>query len=254
MKIRFLLLASLALTLGSVSSAWAFDAGRLMGAGANAAAAITVTDEDLIKAAQAMRALGDRENKVAPGNNPYNQRLAKIMKGMENADGLKLNFKVYLTNDVNANASPDGSIRVYSGLMDLLNDDELFFVLGHEIGHVKDGDVMDAMRVAYIAAGGREAAAAAGGTVTVLSDSILGDILEAVINAQFSQSQESAADVYGYNLLRQYKRNQQAGVTALQKIDQLGLGGSGGLLGLLSSHPNAGDRAKAIADLIAQGK
>jgi putative metalloprotease len=220
-----------------------------LGAGANAATAITINDADLIKEAQVMRALGDKENKVAPRNNSYSQRLAKIVKGLAETDGLDLNFQVYLSNTVNANATPDGSIRVYSGLMDLMNDDELFFIIGHEIGHVKNGDALDAMRVAYIAAGGREATAAAGGTAAALSDSVLGDVLEAVINAQFSQSQESAADVYGYALLLAHKRSPQAGVTALQKLDQLGASG-----GLLSSHPNSGDRAKAIAALIAQGK
>ena len=30
----------------------------------------------------------------------------------------------------------DGTIRVYSGLMDLMTDDELLFVIGHEMGHV----------------------------------------------------------------------------------------------------------------------
>lgn len=30
----------------------------------------------------------------------------------------------------------DGTIRVNSGLMDVMNDGELRFILGHEMGHV----------------------------------------------------------------------------------------------------------------------
>jgi putative metalloprotease len=114
-----------------------------------------------------MRVLGDKSSRVASGSDKYAQRLARIVKGLENYDGLKLNFKVYITKDINANATPDGSIRVYSGLMDMTADDELFFIIGHEIGHVKNGDALDAMRVAYMSAGWREAAAAAGGRAAV---------------------------------------------------------------------------------------
>jgi putative metalloprotease len=248
-KIKFFALTAVLIIFAFASSASAWNADRLLGAGSAVVAAATVSDADLIKESQSMRALGDKSSRVASGNDKYAQRLAKIVKGLENHDGLKFNFKVYITNDINANATPDGSIRVYSGLMDMMTDDELFFIIGHEIGHVKNGDALDAMRVAYIAAGGREAAASAGGTTEALSDSVLGDILEAVLNAQFSQSQESAADAYGYALLRQFRRNPQAGVTALRKLDSLGSSG-----GLLASHPNSAARAQAIAELIAQGK
>jgi putative metalloprotease len=30
----------------------------------------------------------------------------------------------------------DGSIRIYSGLMEMMDEGELLFVLGHEMGHV----------------------------------------------------------------------------------------------------------------------
>jgi len=43
--------------------------------------------------------------------------------------------------DVNAFACGDGSIRVFSALMDLMDDDELMAISGHEIGHVVHADV-----------------------------------------------------------------------------------------------------------------
>ena len=49
---------------------------------------------------------------------------------------MKLNYKVYEVVDINAFACGDGSIRVFSALMDLMDDDELMAVIGHEIGHV----------------------------------------------------------------------------------------------------------------------
>lgn len=62
---------------------------------------------------------------------------------------LPLNFKVYDVIDVNAFACGDGSIRVFSSLMDLMTDDELMAIIGHEIGHVVHTDVKDAMKNAY---------------------------------------------------------------------------------------------------------
>jgi len=66
-------------------------------------------------------------------------------------NGKTANYKVYMTKDVNAWAMANGCIRVYSGLMDLMNDDELRGVIGHEIGHVALGHSKSRMQTAYAA-------------------------------------------------------------------------------------------------------
>ena len=79
----------------------------------------------------------DEHNPVLPEDNPYVQRLRKLVpEGITDADGIPLNFKVYHVTDINAFACPDGSVRVFSSLMDIMNDDELLGIIGHEIGHV----------------------------------------------------------------------------------------------------------------------
>lgn len=231
------------------TAACKMDSTRAVDAGLDLASAATISDAELKQDAKQMRTLGDSQNKVAPAKNKYAKRLKAITKDLKNEDGLDLNYKVYLTDEVNANATPDGSIRVYSGLMDLMNDDELFFVIGHEIGHVKNGDSLDAMRVAYAASAGRKGLSAANNSAAALSDSVLGDLLETFVNAQFSQSQESSSDVYGYNLMKKYNKNPKAAVSALQKLNSLGESG-----GFLSSHPNSGDRAKQIEQMILQNR
>ena len=101
--------------------------------------------------------------------------------------------------DVNAFACGDGSIRVFSSLMDLMTDDELMAIIGHEIGHVVHADVKHAMKNAYLASAARNAAGAAeGSTLAKLSESQLGDVVTAFTDAQFSQKQEYAADEYGF--------------------------------------------------------
>ncbi len=238
---------SAGLLLGT--AACKMDSMRAADAGLDLASAATISDAELKQDAKQMRTLGDTQNKVAPAKNKYAKRLNAMTKKLKNEDGLDLNFKVYLTSDINANATPDGSIRVYSGLMDMMNDDELFFIVGHEIGHVKNGDSLDAMRLAYAASAGRKGVGAASDSAAALSDSMLGDLLEAVINAQFSQSQEHNADTYGYNMMKKYNKNPKAAVSALQKIDKLGESG-----GFLASHPNSAERAKQIEQMILENR
>ena len=96
----------------------------------------------------------------------------------------------------------NGCIRVYSGLMDLMNDNEVEAVIGHEMGHVALGHVKKGMQVALGTNAVRAAAASAGGIVGSLSQSQLGDLGEKLVNSQFSQRQESEADDYSYDLLR----------------------------------------------------
>lgn len=208
--------------------------------------AATVSDEELKSVSLQYRNYEDRQEKVAPPGNKYAQRLARLTKKHVNEDGLKLNFKVYLSNEVNANATPDGSIRVYSGLMDRMNDQELLGVIGHEIGHVKLAHSLSAMRTAYLASAGRKAASAAGGAGR-LADSDLGALGEKLVNSQFSQSQETASDDYGLAFMQKHKYKVQAMESAFRKIAALG-GKQGGLDQMLSSHPDPSGRADRMRD------
>ena len=82
----------------------------------------------------------DEHNQVCADDNPYTIRLKKLTEGLTDADGIPLNFKVYYVVDVNAFACADGSIRVFSSLMDIMTDEELLGVIGHEIGHIAHRD------------------------------------------------------------------------------------------------------------------
>lgn len=177
-------------TTGAVGSGGSKTENQV-GAAVDMFKAVTVSDEELKSVALQYRAYGDRTEKLAPPNNKYAQRLERLTRKHVNEDGLQLNFKVYLSKDVNANATADGSIRVYAGLMDMMNDQELLGVIGHEIGHVKHAHTMSAMRTAYMASAGRKAVAASSGTAAKLADSELGALGEKMFNSQFSQSQET---------------------------------------------------------------
>ncbi|MBB5017144.1 putative metalloprotease [Chitinivorax tropicus] len=214
--------------------------------------AATVSDSELKSVSAQQMAYSDKQAQVAPAKNKYAKRLARLTAKHMNEDGMKLNFKVYLTKDVNAFAAPDGSIRVYAGLMDLMNDDELLSVIGHEIGHVKHGHSLNALRTAYVTSAGRKAAAGAGGVVGALADSQLGALTEALVNNQFSQSQETQADDYGFEFMKKYKYKAAAMESAFRKLAQMS-GKSSTFDKMMSSHPDAEGRAKRVKEKLSKG-
>ena len=114
--------------------AGAWDLNRLIGSGVKAISAATVSDEQIRDYVHQYVQKMDSENKIAPQNSEYTRRLNRLTSGLSNVDGVPLNFKVYMTDDINAFACADGSVRVYSGLMDVMTDDEVLGVIGHEIG------------------------------------------------------------------------------------------------------------------------
>ena len=221
------------------------DPSGALDAGGDLFKAATLSPAEVKELGKATADALDAENRVAGSGSKYAKRLNKLVAGMHNEAGLQLNYKVYLTSDVNAIAIPDGSIRIYSGLMDMMDDDELFFVIGHEIGHVADGDRTDKLRMAYAASGVRKAADSAGGIASALSRSELGDLGEKLINAQFSQSQETDADAYGLKLMKKYGKKQMGAVTALRKLATPGRAPS-----MFDSHPDPDKRADAIEKML----
>ena len=79
----------------------------------------------------------DTHNPLTKPDTEYGKRLEKLTGHIKEVDGLKVNFGVYEVVDVNAFACGDGSVRICAGLMDIMTDDEVMAVVGHEIGHVK---------------------------------------------------------------------------------------------------------------------
>ena len=214
------------------------DLGGLMSAGSSLAGAATMSDQQMQQLGDQTIAQLDSQNHLVADDSQYAKRLAKLTQGWETVDGHTLDYNVYLIEEMNAFAVPNGSMRLHSGLMDEMTDDEVRYVIAHEIGHSKR-----AFQVAYAASAAREAAAASGSTTAAaLSSSELGDLGEKLINAQFSQSQESAADDYAIELMQRHDMNAEASVAALRKMEAK----YGNNSSVFSSHPAAGDRAERL--------
>ena len=209
--------------------------------------AVTISDSQIKSYVGQYVASLDKQNKIAPANSAYTTRLNKMTEGLKDVNGIPLNFKVYITNDVNAFACADGSVRVYSGLMDLMTDDEVLGVIGHEVGHVAHEDTKKAFKAALMTSAARDALGATGGVVGTLSNSQLGSIGEALVNSSYSKKQEQNADEYGYEFLKKAGKNPWAMAMAFQKLKSLE-GQSSGLSAkvnqLFSDHPATESRIK----------
>lgn len=183
--------------------------------------ALTITDEQLAETVHEAMEVMDNENTICPPNSSYSKRLQKLTSSMTDADGIELNFKVYQTKDLNAFACPDGSVRVFSALMDILSDDELLGILGHEIGHVALRHSKRAWKWALLRSAASDAIGAVSETWANLSESVLGTICSTALSAKHSRYHESEADDYGYDFLKKNGKNPWAMGKAFIKLKEL---------------------------------
>ncbi len=208
--------------------------------------AATLTDRHVSEMAREYVRRLDAEQAPLPADDPYALRLERLTSRYVSVNGVPLNFRVYRTSQINAFATADGSIRVFSALMDRLTDDELMAIVGHEMGHIRNSDTLGAMRKAYMTSAARHALGAAGGALGSLSASQWGALAEKLASARFSQQQEFAADDFGFGFLQRNGYDPCAMATALEKIDDLSRRGgdaSREVEQLFSTHPDSALRA-----------
>ncbi len=126
----------------------------------------------------------------------FESELFDSLKACANID-YPINLWRVESNAINAVALPGGDIIVFSGLLDKLKSENgLAFVLGHELGHFKHRDHLKGL--------GR------GIVLTVISSALTGSdsSLTALVSpvsmlgqANYSQSRESAADIFALEIL-----------------------------------------------------
>lgn len=222
------------------------NTGKLLEAGKDVAKAVTLSDKDIADLSREAVEWMDANNPIADETTEYGARLKRLTEGITEINGLPLNFKVYHVVDVNAFACGDGSIRVFSALMDLMDDDELMAI----IGHVVHADVKHAMKNAYLSSAARNAAGAAeGSTLAKLSDSQLGEVVTAFTGAQFSQKQEYAADEYGFEFSVKNGFSPYGMGNSLNKLVELSKGAkSSTVQKMFSSHPDSEKRAARMKE------
>ncbi|MBI5833205.1 MAG: M48 family metalloprotease [Armatimonadetes bacterium] len=135
-------------------------------------------------------------------------RVARL--GRRLARGVRGRVRFYVLGDahINAFSHVGGYVYVNRGLLAAISgDDELAFVLAHELGHLALGHCARAAAVSYRAAqnGGALAGALAGRAYQVAT-------------AGYSRDNEFAADAFGARLLRQRGMSTRGAVTLMQRL------------------------------------
>lgn len=147
--------------------------------------------------------------------------------------------KIYVIPTESPNAFATGrnpqhsSVAVTHGILNLLTDDEMEGVLAHELGHVRNRDILISSVAATIAGaitllarmvyygelfggfGGRDRDRDGGGIFTALAMMILAPIAALLIQMAVSRSREYEADATGAH----FTGNPHALASALQKIE-----------------------------------
>ena len=186
------------------------------------------------------------------------QRIAQAV-GNELPDA-KWEFVVFDSKELNAFALPGGKVGVYSGLMQLAeNDAELATVMGHEIGHVIARHGAERMSEAMVIAGVGALGSAAVQTKTQdpatrqLFDLAYGGLTTVGRVLPHSRGNESEADRMGAIYAARAGYDPRAAITFWQKMvaqkqaaDKTAGGATDKVSALFSTHP--ADQ-KRIADL-----
>jgi len=215
-----------------------------------------------------------------------NPRLWRIIENLSITDGLPMP-RVFIINDPAPNAfatgrTPDKAcVCATSGLLDIMNDDELQGVFAHEMGHVKNYDIRVSMiafalaavisiladvifRMAFFGGGGRrnEGESNAIFMLIGIAAAILAPIIATLIQLAVSRRREYLADATGA-LTTRYPEGL---ISALQKIEKVGSTlkkqntatahfffanplRNHSVTNLFSTHPPIEDRIKRLRDM-----
>ncbi len=247
---RFFFLLAAALTLSSCSVMQNLNSERLLQGGVYIAQALSLTDDQVKQYVSQYITQLDAQSEVLPENNSYTKRLRKLTQKLDGVNEEPLNFKVYRNNEINAFACADGSVRVYTGIMDVMTDDELLGVIGHEMGHVALHHTRKQMQKQMLTSAALAGLASTSDKVATLTDSQLGALGEVILNAKFSRDMESEADDYGYNYLCEAGKNPWVMVQSFEKMEKLSgesQSQTSTVTNLFSSHPNTADRIEHIS-------
>ena len=197
--------------------------------------------------------------------------------------------KVYIINESQPNAFATGrnpkhaAVAVTTGLLDIMNNNELAGVIGHELGHIKHRDILIgtiaatfAGAIAFLAnmakwtaifGGNRDSDEEGGSPIALLGIAIFAPIAAMLVQMCVSRTREYKADAFGgqisgnplylANALRKLemgvRRNYMDTNPAMENMFIISPLSGDKIASLFSTHPSTQDRIKKLEEMAERG-
>jgi Zn-dependent protease with chaperone function len=175
-------------------------------------------------------------------------RCKELLGKLKTNNGLRqLPYNIYLANNKtpNAFAVPGGHIVVTQGLLELVKSDlGLAMVLAHELGHHQYRDPLRGM--------GQSLSLSLIVSLFMGGQSTFIRLVTDLVSSSYSREQELRADRFGYGLVSSTFHRTAGAFEFFEKVSEHQTGRLHELASMLSTHPYALDRIKALKDLEAE--
>ena len=158
----------------------------------------------------------------------------------------KFNFNSIISPDVNAFALPGGFIFTTNSILQLcnFNEDEIAFILGHEIGHIVRWHIFN-RTIANSSLNMISMVSKPGGLVGSLAVKTINNLMQ----NGYSRDQEFEADSFGVILMYAAGYNYQASLEFFEKLAELHSENSS-YYNYFSTHPPIKERIKRVNYII----
>ena len=205
--------------------------------------AALVSDEEMYKEDAEDIAKWDENQTVAKDIDQYYLDLQKVMKKIPLPADLevKLDVKVYMNPFLYIFSKSNGAIRVNSGVIELLDDNQLLFLMAHEVAHIANKDHKSSYRKAHSMYALEDAIDMSGETVGSSANGVLSSVTSSMRKSEFQKDDEFEADEFAIKVLRKYGIKKKVAVDTLEKLQYLNAP-------ILMMHPTGHERIKNIED------
>lgn len=179
------------------------------------------------------------------------RNLGQLLAARSGRTDIPYTFKVVDVADLNAMALPGGYIYATRGLVEAMNDDELAFVLAHEIAHVARRHPVKALEQQLYAQGIVTLIAIWKGGLSEGTQNTLG-LVHTVLSNRLSQADEMEADQVGQEMMAAAGIDPHGAVAALERMKARSRGDLPLFNELFSDHPSLQRRIEAARKRAAQ--
>jgi len=182
------------------------------------------------------------------------QSVGRRLAQVSDRKDIDYKFSILTDKELNAVALPGGFIYINKGLFDVINDDQLAYVMGHEVGHVAARHIVKKLQanMAYDALLGIVFAglgSKAGDNAKTVAQGV--DMAFSLVELGYSREDEYEADRLGAKYAYNAGFDPYAALSALDVIKKVeGQGQKAPIY--LRSHPYVDDRINALKNYIPQ--